>query len=118
MTSSKLKIVLGAFITWLVPLAVSFGLYNPETKIYLPNYLGFKIIMAVIAAITCFLTLRWLAKTQKLTPVVPAAYTALNSVLDVILLVGLLKMPVVIWVTTVFPIYVLVFGAIYGVAKR
>jgi hypothetical protein len=116
--SSNFKIVLGAFVTWLVPLVASFGLYNPETKIYLPSYLGFKIIMATIAAITGFFTLSWLSKTQKLTPIVPITYLILNCGLDMGLLVGLLKMSAAMWATTVFPIYVFIFGALYWVARR
>jgi uncharacterized membrane protein YedE/YeeE len=78
MTSSNLKIVLGAFITWLVPFVVSFGLYNPETKIYLPSYIGFKVIMALLAATTCFFSLRWISKNQVLTPAVPTTFIVLN----------------------------------------
>jgi hypothetical protein len=118
MMNQNLKIALGAFITWLIPLVVSFGLYNPETNIYLPNYLGFKLIMALLAAVTCFMTMRWISKSHALTPAVPATYIVLNSVLDLIVLVGAFKMPSMVWATTIFPIYVLVFAAIYLMIKR
>jgi hypothetical protein len=105
-------------MTWLLPLVVSFGLYNPETKIYLPNYFGFKLIMALLAAIACLLTLRWISKKQVLTPAVPITYIALNSILDLIVLVGAFKMALTFWLMTVFPIYVFVFASIYLFAKR
>jgi hypothetical protein len=114
----NLKIALGAFLTWLIPLVVSFALYNPETKIYVPNYPGFKFIMALLAAITCFMTMRWISKSHALTPAVPTAYIVINSVLDLIVLVGAFKMPSMVWATTIFPIYVLVFIGIYLLANR
>lgn len=116
--SSNLKTVLGAFLTWLVPLVISFGLYNPETKAYLPNYVGFKLIMVLLAAAISFLTMRWISRHQVLTPIVPTAYVVLNSALDLLVLVGALKMSATFWATTVFPIYVLVFGMIYLIVRR
>jgi hypothetical protein len=118
MMSSSSKIALGAFATWLIPLVVSFGLYNPETKIYLPNYFGFKFIMALLAAATAFLTMRWMSRHQVLTPTVPTAYVVVNSALDLLVLVAVLKMPSTFWATTVFPIYILVFGIIYLIVRR
>lgn len=118
MMSSSLKIVLGALITWLVPLVVSFGIYNPETQNYLPNYFGFKLIMALLAAATSLLTMRWISRHRVLTPTVPAAYVAINSALDLLVLIAVLKMPPTFWATTVFPVYILVFGIIYMMVKR
>ncbi len=118
MIGSNIKIVLGAFVTWLVPLVISFGLYDPETKIYLPTYVVFKSIMAIIAAITCFLTLLQLSKTQRLTPSVPAVYVAVNSGLDLALLVGLLNMSLALWATTVLPFYVVIFLVTFWAVKR
>jgi hypothetical protein len=118
MTSSNLKTVLGAFATWLVPLVASFALYDNETKIYFPSFIGFKLIMALLAAIACFSTMRWISKSQVLTPMVPSAYIIINSFLDLLVLVGALKMSSTIWVTTVFPMYVLLFGVIYLIVRR
>jgi hypothetical protein len=113
------KILLGAFFTWLVPLIVSFGLYDPTTNIYFPNFVGFKLIMVLLAAIACYFSMRWISKTQVLTVEVPTAYVVLNSILDLLVLVAAFKVPVSVWVTTVFPAYVLVFGIIYLIiAKR
>jgi hypothetical protein len=118
MTRSSLKIVLGAFVTWLLPLVVSFALYDNETKIYFPNYIGFKLIMALLAAMTCFLTMRWISKNHVLTPKVPSAYIVLNSFMDLLVLVGAFKMSSTAWATTVLPMYVLIFGLIFLIVRR
>lgn len=53
-----LRVGAGAFVTWLIPLLVSFALFNPQTQTYLPNYPGFKVIMAGLAAVICYATYR------------------------------------------------------------
>jgi predicted ABC-type exoprotein transport system permease subunit len=112
------RTALGAFFTWLVPLVVSFGLYDPVTQVYLPNYIGFKLMMAALAAMTCHLTMRWISMSQSLTTFDPVGYVVLNSVLDLIVLVAVFTMPLLTWATTIFPAYVLIFGAVYLNAKR
>jgi hypothetical protein len=112
-----LKTLSAAFVTWLVPLLLSFGLYTPETKIYFPNYTGFKLIMAAVVAIVAFATMRWLARKQALSDKTPPLYIGVNSALDLILLVMTLAMPFAFWVTTILPIYVLVFYVAYFVVK-
>ena len=113
----NVRVLAGAFLTWLVPLLVSFGLYNPKTGVYIPNYLGFKLIMAALAAVACLMTYRWIAQKQPLNAAVPAIYLALNSVLDLILLVALFRMPLQSWLMTIFPIYVIVFFVIWLAVK-
>jgi hypothetical protein len=107
----------GGFFTWLIPLLVSFGLYNPKTGVYVPSYWEFKLIMAAVAAVACIATYRWIERKQQLSSTVPAAYLALNSVLDLILLVALFGMPFQDWLITVFPIYVTVFFVIWFYVK-
>lgn len=110
--------LIGAFITWLIPLAVSFGLYDPATGVYLPNFLGFKLIMAALAAASAYATYRWIARQKPLEIGVPNTYLALNAVLDIILLVAMFGMPLLSWLTTIFPIYIVVFYAIYALLRR
>jgi asparagine N-glycosylation enzyme membrane subunit Stt3 len=108
-----LKNLIAAALTWLVPFLMSFGFYNPETHSYLPNYIGFKLIMAILVSALAYLTMQWLAKKLALNNTTPLIYTGLNSLLDVLLLVGLFAMPVGFWMTTILPIYVLVFSATF-----
>jgi hypothetical protein len=104
-----LRTFTGALITWLLPMLLSFGLYDPETKIYVPSYIGFKITMALTAATVAFLTMRWISKKELVSAKVPAIYVAVNSLLDIFVLVLLFAMPFMFWTMTVFPIYVVVF---------
>jgi uncharacterized membrane protein (DUF373 family) len=113
-----LKVSIGALITWILPLLLSFGLYNPETKIYIPSYIGFKVIMALTAAFVCYFTMRWISKKQQLGSSSPAIYLALNSALDLFLLVYLFAMPIMFWVTTIFPVYVIVFFGAFFIVRR
>lgn len=112
------RTLIGAFITWLIPLAVSFGLFDPATGIYLPNFIGFKIIMAALAALSAYFTYRWIAQATPLRAGVPNTYLALNAILDLILLVAAFGMPFLSWLTTIFPIYVVVFYALYAWMRR
>lgn len=113
----RMRVAFGAFLTWLVPLLVSFGLYNPKTGVYIPNYWVFKLMMAALAAVVCIATYRWIARIQHLSAMVPTAYLALNSILDLLLLVALFGMPFQDWLMTIFPIYVIVFFLIWLALK-
>jgi hypothetical protein len=108
-----LRATIGAVITWGLPLLLSFGLYNPETKIYVPSYIGFKFIMALASAAITYVTMRWVSNKQTLRYSTLVIYVGLNSALDLLLLVGLFEMPIFFWATTVLPIYVGVFGVVY-----
>lgn len=108
----------GAFLTWFVPLLVSFGLYNPQTETYLPSFIGFKIIMLLLLAAMTFFTYRWIARTEALRLAVPTSYLAANSVLDLIVLVALFGMAFGTWLLTVLPGYLVVFYALYVVVRR
>lgn len=111
--------IVSAFIIWIVPLAVSFGLYNPQTGVYVPSYLGFKAIMALLGAIAAWFCYRWVAKAQPLTWGVPNTVVAVNAVLDMLLLVLAFGMPLSAWLSTILPIYVVVYYGVYlFVARR
>jgi hypothetical protein len=118
MLDFRKQTIAGAAVAWAIPLLASFGLFNPNTGAYLPNYPGFKLIMAVLAALCTFLSYRWIARSGGLTPGVPVTYLALNSLLDLAVLIAAFGMPVAVWGTTVFPVYVAVFVGLYFAMRR
>ena len=112
------RTLIGAVVTWLFPLVVSFALYDPQTGAYYPSYTGFKIIMALLAALTCFATYRWIRARRPLTAGTAATYVAANSVLDLVLLVAVFGVPFLVWAATIFPVYVIVFFGLYFLMSR
>ena len=102
----------GAFITWLLPLFLSFGLFDPDTQTYVPSFAGFKVIMTLTSAAVTFFTYRWIARDRSLVWGMAAEYLAVNSILDVLVLIMLFKVPIATWLMTILPIYILVFFAI------
>jgi hypothetical protein len=100
-----LRTISGAFITWLIPMSVSFGLYNPATQSYYPNFIGFKIIMATVATCATFFTYRWIASYQPLGWSVAMVYLVVNAAFDMLIIVLLLKIPLAFWLTTILPVY-------------
>ena len=113
------RALVAALIIWIVPLAVSFGLYNPQTDVYIPNYWGFKLIMAALGGVTAWFCYRWLARSQPLTIGVPNTVIAVNAVLDLLLLVMTFGMPLSNWALTILPIYLVVYyGIWWWLARR
>ena len=111
MTSNNtLKLWGMAFVSWVIPLAVSFLLFNPNTREYLPNYPVFKIIMAIVLfVVTYWLFMRLHTEMKESKWKVSAVFLVTNIVLDLIVLVGVLAMSLSTWVLTVLPFYVVAF---------
>jgi hypothetical protein len=118
MLDLRQQTIAGAAVTWLVPLLASFGLFNPSTGAYLPNYLGFKLIMAALAALCTLLSYRWIARSGGLTPGMPATYLVANAALDLAVLVIAFGMPVTVWASTVLTVYVAIFVGLYFMMRR
>jgi hypothetical protein len=112
------RVISGAFITWLIPMSVSFGLYNPATQSYYPNFIGFKIIMATVAACATFFTYRCIARHRSLGWSVAIVYLLVNTALDVLVIILLFKMPFAFWFTTIMPVYLIVFFAMIAFLLR
>lgn len=108
----------GALITWLVPLFVSFGLFDPATQSYVPSFAGFKVIMTLTAAAVTFFTYRWIARHRSLVWGTAAVYLAINSLLDVLVLILLFKVPIKTWLMTILPVYTFVFFAMMAFFQR
>lgn len=110
MTKIKnLNLYTSAFISWIVPLFISFFLINPTTKEYLPNFWSFKVIMLVVlGSLTYFLYKRLNSKDSGKVQIA-STFIIVNSVLDLIVLVGFFGISILTWATTIWPIYVIVF---------
>lgn len=68
-----------AFITWLLPLFLSFGLFDPDTQTYVPSFAGFKVIMTLTSAAVTFFTYRWIARDRSLVWGMAAEYLAVHT---------------------------------------
>jgi len=113
----NLRTLTGAFLTWLIPLIASFGLYDPATGSYVPGFLGFKIIMAVLAGASTFFTYRWITRQHTLAWSTAGFYLIVNSLLDVVVLILMFRMPPTEWLTTILPLYLLVFFGILAIMR-
>ena len=112
-------IVLGGAITaWLVPMFVSFFMIDPVTMEYLPNETVFKITMILSSAVVAFLFFRKIKSRGMLQVQVPHTFLFVNIVLDILFLMGALGMPVTEWVTTVLPMYIVVFYGWYFYLRK
>jgi len=114
----RLRALAVAFFVWLVPLIVSFGLYNPDTRVYLPNFAMFKLIMAGLAFLTTGLGYAWLKRSGPLGIATANTVLATSVVFDLILLVAIFGMPVSYWLLTVLPVYLLVFYGLLAFMRR
>jgi hypothetical protein len=104
------KLYFFAFLTWVIPIFVSFFLIDPNTKEYLPNFIGFKLIMFVLlSAVTYMLMKRIFAKSALGKWLTASLFLVVNIVLDLVVLISLLKIEFMSWLLTILPIYVIVF---------
>jgi hypothetical protein len=69
-------------------------------------------MMTVTAAAMTFFTYRWIARHRELVWGMAGVYLAINSLLDVLVLVLLFKVSIKTWLMTILPVYILVFFAI------
>jgi hypothetical protein len=105
--------ILFGIVAWVIPFVVSIFMVDPVTKEYLPNIIVFKAVMASLLAIVTYLLYSVIRKARHLHSTVPNTFLASNTVLDGIVLVSLFGMPIVVWCTTVLPLYVIIFYGVY-----
>lgn len=100
-------LLLSGFIIWLIPLLVSFGMYNQNGQLMV-DYWIFKVVMVLVATITSVFTLRRYYKhfksDWKFNSIV---ILGVNVLLDLIVLVGVLKMDWLFYLYSVVPVYIL-----------
>ena len=113
LVDSRKKVLIGSFISWLLPLFVSFFLVNPETKEYLINFWLFKILMASLLGVVVFYLFSNLKKTHQLKIQTAHTFFLFNFLADLVVLIGLFKMDLYSWISTIVTIYLLVIYGIY-----
>jgi hypothetical protein len=117
--SKHLKTYFFGCITWIIPMFASFFLYNPQTREFLPNFFGFKIIMFVLlTAVTTAVMKKLLAKKQEKRFISANTFLFVNIVLDAIVLIGLFNTEFTLWCATILPVYVVVFYSTEFVLQR
>lgn len=116
----KPKTYLYAFLTWLIPMAVSMFMYDKETNSYLPNLPVFKTVMLVLLFGLTYVFFKQIVKFDKTKWIsVALLFTAVCSILDMGVLIGLFKMEIMMWVMAIFPFYLLsFFGFAYWLLKQ
>jgi uncharacterized membrane protein YdbT with pleckstrin-like domain len=107
--------LLRAVVTWLVPFVVSGLMYDPDTKGFLPNFAVFKIVMVTtLIAVTVPIYI-WLKPSHRCSrSSIASTFLVVNIVLDIVVLVMVLKVPFLVWLLSILPIYLLVF---YSLAR-
>jgi hypothetical protein len=116
-TINKLTIIFAA-LSWFVPFFVSIFLIDPETKMPIIDPILFKVIMVVILAAITFYAYNKIKAKIGMYIQTANTFLAVNIVLDMAILVGLLGVPFVTWIATVLPVYILVFYGMYFIIKR
>jgi hypothetical protein len=112
--STNKKVLGFSFLAWIVPFVVSIFMVDPVTKEYLPNFTIFKAVMFVILAVVTYGLYTSLKKVQLLTIATPNTFLLVNILLDLFVLILAFQIPILVWVTTVLPVYLIVFyGGFY-----
>lgn len=107
-----------AFLIWLVPMILSFAFYDQNGAL-VGNYFVFKVVMALGIIATTYFTFRNYYKSHSDWFKTARVIIIVNIILDLIILIGLLKMPITEWVINVLTFYiVLIPGISYWLASR
>jgi len=106
----KVKTLLLAFLTWLIPMAVSMLMYEPETNSYLPNMVVFKSVMLVLLFTLTFIFFNRIKmyETTKWWKIA-VIFTIICSILDFAVLIGVFGTSISLWAMAIFPFYLLSF---------
>ena len=111
----KKQVLFFALLSWIIPFGVSIVMVDPVSKEYLPNFTVFKAVMFILLLTLSYFFYKRL-KIQSLLDM-PSVHTFLlsNILLDSLILLLVINLPFFLWVTTVLPIYLIVFyGMYYG----
>jgi hypothetical protein len=107
------KIIGFSFLSWIIPFAVSIFMVNPVTGEYLPNFVIFKVVMLLLLSTITYYSYINIKKFGGLTIKVPNTFLAVNSIMDILVLMLAFQIPLSIWFITILPIYFIVFYGIY-----
>ncbi len=77
----------------------------------------FKVVMFMILALVTYGLYTSLKKGQLLTIATPNTFLLVNVLFDLVVLVLAFQIPILVWVTTVLPMYLIVFYGGYFLKK-
>lgn len=107
----KGKTYLYAVLTWLIPIVVSFFMYDPKTNQYLPNIPVFKSVMIALTSLLAYYFFRKIKATDTGSPWYAYAilFVVVCSLLDFAVLLTVFKVAFSVWAMAIFPVYIIVF---------
>ncbi|UXE68660.1 MAG: hypothetical protein KA713_08860 [Chryseotalea sp. WA131a] len=107
----KGKTYLYAVLTWLIPIVVSFFMYDPKTNQYLPNIPVFKSVMIALTALLAYYFFRKIKASDTASPWYAYAilFVVICSLLDFAVLLTVFKVEFSVWAMAIFPVYLIVF---------
>ena len=111
----KKQVLFFALLSWVIPFGVSMVMVNPVSKEYLPNFTIFKSVMFILLLILTYFFYKRLKRESLLDMSSVHTFLLSNILLDGLVLLLMINLPFFLWVTTVFPVYLIVFyGMYYG----
>ncbi len=113
----SIKTLLKSVLTWLVPLIVSFAFYDAKGNLT-GNFWIFKLTMLVVISLTIYFSFRGYYKTHSAWLTTAGIIIAVNVLLDAIVLIGMIKMPVINWITQVLPVYLVLVPVVNYLMSR
>jgi hypothetical protein len=115
--SMSISTFLKSVIIWLIPFLVSFVFYDQSGNL-VGNFWVFKLTMIVVFCLTTYFTFRNYYKTHSDWLATVGIILGVNVLLDLIVLVGMIKMPAVTWVTQVMPVYLVIVPVVHYFLSR
>lgn len=111
----KKQVLFFALLSWVIPFGLSMVMVNPVSKEYLPNFTVFKSVMFILLLILTYFFYKRLKRESLLDMSSVHTFLLSNILLDGLVLLLMINLPFFLWVTTVFPVYLIVFyGMYYG----
>lgn len=109
-------ILVRGFIIWIIPLAISFFFYSPQSEL-LTSYAWFKSIMVVALTLTT-LAVNLVRPIKHGSPLLIAVtYTAISVVLDLLVLVPFFRMSLSTYIEQIALVYIIIFGITWGILR-
>jgi hypothetical protein len=114
------KLLLPSLVVWLVPLVVSFAFYDANGNLT-GNFWIFKLTMVLVSCLTSWLAFRRFYKNSPTSSpwTNSLAIILVQVVLDLAVLIGVFRMPLVFYISIVLPVYVIFIPLVnYLLAKK
>jgi predicted Na+-dependent transporter len=115
---SYLPTFLKSLLIWVVPMLASFPFFDRTGKM-VGNFWIFKLTVIIALALSTYLAFRKFYKTHSNWIQTSIIVIAVNVILDLVVLVGLLKMTFGEWFTQTLPAYLAIITAVnYLLTKK